>query len=108
MTDVTQQSKKTKELSELAQRIRKARKTAHLSQHDLGASVGVSDKSVSAYEQGRSVPPISKLKKIADATQHPLSFFTQENVDEATITAKLLSIERELTEVRKLLKEKKK
>jgi transcriptional regulator with XRE-family HTH domain len=101
------ETKKEKQLSELAQRIRRARREAHLSQHELGASIGVSDKSVSAYEQGRSVPPISKLKGISESTQHPLSFFTQENIDEATITAKLLSIERELTEVKKLLKEKK-
>ena len=99
--------KNQKELSELAVRIRTARREAHLSQHELGDGIGVSDKSVSAYEQGRSVPPISKLKKIAETTQHPLSFFTQENITEATITAKLTSIERELSEVKRLLKEAK-
>lgn len=99
--------KNQKQLSELAVRIRAARREAHLSQHELGDGIGVSDKSVSAYEQGRSVPPISKLKKIAETTQHPLSFFTQENINEATITAKLTSIERELSEVKRLLKEAK-
>ena len=56
--------KNPKHLSELAIRIREARRNAHLSQDELGKYIGVSDKSVSAYEQGRSMPPINKLKKI--------------------------------------------
>jgi transcriptional regulator with XRE-family HTH domain len=93
-----------KHLTELAKRIKTARRHARLSQDALGQSIGLSDKSISSYEQGRSVPPLAKLKKIADSTKRPLSYFTQENIDEANITTKLLSIERELTEVKKLLK----
>ena len=99
---------KAKQLSALSERIRKARKEARLSQHDLGENIGVSDKSISAYEQGRSTPPIKNLKKIAQATKHPFAYFTQEDSDEATLAAKLLSIERELAEVKKLLKQVKK
>ena len=94
---------KEKVLNELAIRIRTARQEARLSQSALGQSIGVSDKSVSSYEQGRSTPPFAKLKKIAISTRQPLSYFTQEDNDEATITGKLLSIERELLEVKKLL-----
>lgn len=92
-----------KDLNELASRIRTARQEARLSQSSLGQYIGVSDKSISSYEQGRSTPPFAKLKKIAEFTNQPLSFFTQEDNDEATITGKLLSIERELNEVKKLL-----
>ncbi len=99
--------KNQKKLTELAQRIREARKNAHLSQEELGQYIGVSDKSVSAYEQGRSTPPISKLKKIAESTSHPLSYFTQEDNNDALLASKLASIERELAEVKKLLLEKK-
>ena len=99
---------KTTKLSELAKRIRTARREARLSQQALGENIGVSDKSVSAYEQGRSVPPFDKLKKIAAQTNRPVSYFTEDNIDEATITTKLLSIERELAEVKKLLKKAKK
>lgn len=99
---------KEKKLSELARRIRTARREARLSQQALGDNIGVSDKSVSAYEQGRSVPPFDKLKKIAVQTNRPVSYFTEDNIDEATITTKLLSIERELAEVKKLLKKAKK
>ena len=95
--------KNQKQITELALRIREARRNAHLSQDDLGKYIGVSDKSVSAYEQGRSMPPITKLKKIAQWTNHPLSYFTQEENSEALLASKLANIERELAEVKKLL-----
>jgi transcriptional regulator with XRE-family HTH domain len=92
-----------KQLNELAVRIRTARQEARLSQAALGAHIGVSDKSVSSYEQGRSTPPVNKLKKIAEFTNRPLGYFTQEDNDDAAITSKLSTIERELAEVKKLL-----
>lgn len=95
------------ELSELAKRISTARANAHLSQHELGKSIGVSDKSISAYEKGRSQPPLKNLQKIADATHHPLTYFTQDENNDSEIAAKLLAIERELAEVKQLLKAKK-
>ena len=101
--DVTNQ----KNLTELALRIREARRNAHLSQDELGKYIGVSDKSVSAYEQGRSLPPLTKLKKIAEYTNHPLSYFTQEENSGALLASKLANIERELAEVKKLLLEAK-
>lgn len=105
MTSV--EDKKQKRLTELANRIREARRRAHLSQDDLGKFIGVSDKSISAYEQGRSTPPIQKLKKIAEFTRYPLSYFTQEENVDAVLSNKLASIERELHEVKRLLIETK-
>lgn len=95
---------KTLKLSELSKRIKSARVASRLSQADLAAGIGVSDKSISAYEQGRSTPPFDKLKKIATATNHPLAYFTDDNNEEATISSKLAAIERELSEVKRLLK----
>lgn len=102
-----QSKQKEKALSQLAQRIRTARKNARLSQDELGKSIGLSDKSISAYELGRSTPPISKLKKIAELTSYPLTYFTHEDTDDLTISSKLAAIERELAEVKKLLRSKK-
>ncbi|HSX08725.1 MAG TPA: helix-turn-helix transcriptional regulator [Candidatus Saccharimonadales bacterium] len=95
---------KKKSLTELALRIRTARSNAHLSQYALGKSIGLSDKAISAYEKGRSQPPLENLKKIADVTQYPLTYFTEEENADVEISTKLLSIERELAEVKKLLK----
>lgn len=95
-------------LAELATRIKSARESARLSQQELGSHIGVSDKSISAYEKGRSIPPVEKLQKIADLTNHPLTYFTDQNADEALIASKLATVEKELTEIKKLLKKVKK
>jgi transcriptional regulator with XRE-family HTH domain len=97
-----------KQLSQLAQRIRAARIASHLSQSDLAQGIGVSDKSVSSYEQGRSIPPFEKLKKIAESTKHPINYFTDDNATYSIIAQKLTTIERELAEIKKLFKEARK
>src|ERR1700694_3453455 len=95
--------KQSKELEALAKRIRSARKEARLSQKSLATVIGVSDKSVSAYEQGRSIPPFEKLKKIASCTNRPLTYFTEDSTDESTIMSKLQTIEQEIDKIKKLL-----
>lgn len=89
---------------DIAKRIRQARQQAYLSQQDLGKAIGVSDKSISAYEQGRAVPPVNKLKKIASTTSYPLNYFTDEKVDQATIASRLVKVEQELKQIKRLLK----
>lgn len=96
------------ELRDIAQRIRDARLEAHLSQLELGKALGVSDKSISAYEMGRSNPSFEKLKRIAYETKRPMSYFTNETVDEALILTKLQSVESELGEIKKLLQKSRK
>lgn len=96
--------KRTALLKTLAERIRNARTNARLSQSALGKNIGVSDKSVSSYEQGRSRPSVDRLQKIAKATNTPVSFFTEENNLETSIIKKLTSIEQELNEIKTLLK----
>lgn len=88
---------------DIAQRIRQAREAARMSQEQLGQAIGVTDKSISAYEKKRAEPSIEKLKKIALSTNQSLNFFTDEQADQATITGKLNSIEKELQEIRRLL-----
>lgn len=89
---------------DLSTRIRTARKKAYLSQQALGKGIGLSDKSISAYEQRRSAPPFSKLKRIAQVTQQPLSYFTNTVTDNEAIDSIILSIERDLQEIKNLLK----
>lgn len=91
-------------MDKLAKRIRQAREEAYLSQQQLGKEIGVSDKSVSAYEKGRALPSIEKLKKIATSTNQTLNFFTDSKIEQSVITNKLTTIELELKRIRKLLK----
>lgn len=93
---------------DLSRRILKARVDANLSQSALARGIGLSDKSISAYEQGRAVPSVIKLKKIAAQTNKPLQYFTQENIQEIDLNSKLEAIEAQLREVKQLIKQKKK
>lgn len=93
-----------RKLAELAKRIRRAREGAHISQLELGKAIGVSDKAISSYERGRSIPPFNKLKKIAQATEQPMDYFSGDPKLEATIVSKLSKVEKELAEIKKLLK----
>lgn len=95
-----------KDLSLFARRLREARKNAHISQLELGEKVGVSDKSISAYEQGRAEPPFQKLKKIAELTNQSITFFTEQNTTTSSLEAKIAVLEKELAEVKELLKTK--
>ena len=92
----------------IGQLVRSARKNAHLSQAELANGIGVSDKAISSYEQGRSIPPFDKLKKIASVTGHPLSFFTEDNVSDTTIMAKLQTVEQQLIEIKTILEKSRK
>lgn len=89
----------------LSKRIRQARTAAHLSQAALGRSVGVSDKAVSSYEKGRSAPSVAQLKRIAQTTRLPLAYFTEENERPALLASRLAAIEKEVAELKKLLKQ---
>ena len=59
----------------LGKRIREARNRAGLSQQQLASVIGVSDKTISAYEVGRVDPPLVSLDKLSTATQHPVGYF---------------------------------
>ena len=91
------------DVSRLSQRIKQARLMAKLSQIDLAQAVGLSDKSISAYEKGRAAPPFTKLQKIATTTGQTLQYFTEENIDDAIIANKLKSVEEELADIKRLL-----
>lgn len=97
-----------KALHMLAQRIREAREEANLSQATLAEKVGVSDKAISSYEKGRSIPPFENLKRIAESTNRPLTYFTDESAVESLIATKLTTIEKELAAIKKLLTDRKK
>ena len=57
-----------------ADRLRKAREHAHMSQQQLAAATGLSRRSISAYEQGDSVPRRPALLAWAVATGVPLAW----------------------------------
>lgn len=70
--------------------LKKARLAADLTQEDLAEKIDVSNKTISAYETGRAIPPTSVLIQIAKVTGVSLSkiisndkvgYFDYENKD---------------------------
>lgn len=95
------------DLFSLARNIQQARKSAGLSQKELAQKLSVSDKTISAYESSRAVPPVPTLKKIAEITHQPINVFFQEDEEDklAFINQKLDTL---MEEIRMMRKEAKK
>lgn len=97
-----------KNKSVLAEKIKTARKSVGLSQRDMGKILKLSDKAVSSYEVGRAAPNLDALRQIAEVTHKPISYFVEETVDEESlIEVKIKMIEKELSEIKELLIQKK-
>lgn len=92
----------------LGKRIKYARKETGFSQKKLSNYLKVSDKAISAYEVGRTTPSFAVLKKISKLTHKPLSYFdTEEKSEDLDLQIKLKTIEKELLEIKQLLKKRK-
>lgn len=58
--------------------IKKYRKQANLTQKELGIKIGVSQQQIGMWENGKRIPKIDTLKKIADSLNVPLLNFTNQ------------------------------
>ena len=65
-----------KELPTLGKKIREARKAKHITQSQLAQMIGLSDKSISAIEVGRTEPSITKMQAIASVLGKSLNYFS--------------------------------
>ena len=88
----------------ISQKIKEARREARLSQKQLSEALLVSEKAISSYEAGRTIPSVKTLQRIAIKTNKPISYFTEESADlNVTITELLKSIDSQLAQIRQLL-----
>ena len=87
----------------IGQKIKAARKIKRITQSELAKVIGVSDKSISAYESDRANPPLSVVEKISKATNQSLNFFLEETI-ETSILSKLTEVESQFKEIKRLLK----
>ncbi|MBP7859891.1 helix-turn-helix transcriptional regulator [Patescibacteria group bacterium] len=89
-------------------KVKRARKDSRMSQKELGDALGVSDKAISSYEQGRAFPPLKTIQKLAKITRKPISYFTgnDENEVEYSVASLLMNVEREFKEIKELLGKK--
>ena len=89
-------------LKEIGKKIRQAREEQGISQKDLGISLGLSDKAVSAYEACRTIPPLETLVRIAEELHKPIDYFINSKSPDYTVETKLASLQ---STVSQLLKE---
>jgi len=91
---------------DLAENIRQTRKAPGLSQKELAKKLNLSDKTVSAYESSRAIPPVSTLRKIAEETHQPITVFFPENDEDKLdiLNKKLNTLIEEVKKVKKFLK----
>lgn len=88
-------------MDNIGESIRTFREKAGVSQRKLGISLGLSDKAISAYESGRTVPSIETLIRIAEILNITLDDLWESSTKNSTLT-KLDQIEKDLN---RLLKE---
>jgi transcriptional regulator with XRE-family HTH domain len=80
----------------VGERIRKARESKGISQKKLGMALGLSDKAISAYEAGRTYPPIDTLFRISVELKKPLVYFLSEDDQTIDLFDKVEKIEQNL------------
>ena len=61
-----------------ATKIKKARLEMNFSQKALALRVGLSDKSISAYEKGDVYPPVANLILISKVLEKPVAYFLED------------------------------
>lgn len=95
-------------MDKIAKKLRQARVEAALSQKDLADSLKLSDRTISAYEKGRAMPPLDTLQSISNLTHKSINYFLDEEIDDGEdldLQVKLKKIEIELLQIKKALKE---
>ena len=79
-------------LDKFAERLKIARETKNISQRQLGMLLGLSDKAISAYESGRTYPPLDTLLKMSKELAKPVNYFLDENTKEMSLIGKIDSL----------------
>lgn len=65
----------------IEENIRKYRKLKRMSQAELGELVGLAPSAISMYEGGQREPPVSSLRRIAEALDVPLAILLGKDSD---------------------------
>lgn len=84
-----------------ADKIKKIRQKYNLSQNAFGRRIGVSGKSVSAYETGKCKPPINVLNKISEVFD--TSFIYINNNYQSDLCLKIQHIRESLVELENII-----
>lgn len=85
---------------EIGDQIKKLRLKLNMSQDRFGKKIGVSGKTVSAYETGKITPPLETIYKISE--EFEVNFFKNSNRE---IERKINELQKSLQDLQNLFKE---
>ena len=88
-------------IRELSIKIKNLREKKGLSQDRFGSKIGVSGKSVSAYENGRCVPPLKVLENICRIYDQPVFYIEDKNKE--NICETILIIKKHISKIEEIL-----
>lgn len=86
---------------EIGKKIRKIRDGKNLSQKRFAKKIGLSEKTISAYENGRITPPYRVLEKISNTYGITIISFSEDQ--KQTLETKIKKLEDSVQEVRSLI-----
>ncbi len=92
-------------LDKFPSKLKSAREAKKMSQQKLGMLLGLSDKAISAYESGRTYPPLDTLAKISEELSKPITYFLTEDSREASLINRIDRLSFELKEFSEDLEE---
>jgi transcriptional regulator with XRE-family HTH domain len=87
----------------LGEKIQEAREFSAISQRKLGLLLGISDKTVSSYENGRTRPSVEILSRISKELKKPIGFFLDESL--VTTDDKILIVKSKVEDLKKEIAE---
>ena len=92
-------------LERFGEKLKKVREERKMSQRSLGMFLGLSDKAISSYESGRTLPTLETLIKISDELNKPIVYFLDDNFVQESLLDKINEIELEINQISSNLKE---
>lgn len=88
-------------LSQIGERVKRARQARGMTQGELGNIIGISSKTISAIEVARVEPSITQMQAISQVLEEPLGYFVGETA--SSVESKIERVTDELEEIRKLI-----
>lgn len=85
---------------EIGLQIKSLRLKLNISQDRFGKRIGLSGKTISAYEKGKIIPPLEVLNKISE--EFNVNFFKKSNRE---IERKIADLQKSLLELQNIFKE---
>jgi transcriptional regulator with XRE-family HTH domain len=83
--------------TKVSEKIKRLRKKLNLSQDRFGKKIGISGKTISAYEKGRCEPPLKILEKISNIYGEPFLKIKDDKMSD--LVNKIKQIKESLSEI---------